>query len=155
MEKGGTENSRSCNLPGEEKRKSWSRCVLFYLSQRLFLFWDFPPLLWWGCAPPTFLCPYTIQMAAIGTVMVTHCDPTLWLVSIGPGVGLDPSWLIRMCQWEFGIRIELFSSTWLPNGIEIWTWALMTCSTSWVEQLAEQLAKHKWSSTEKSCLGDL
>lgn len=57
--------------------------------------------------PPSW-APNSRHMATMGTAMAKHCDPPLWLEFIGPGVGLDPSWLIRMHQWEFGNRIELF-----------------------------------------------
>lgn len=106
MEKGRIENLRACSLPGEEKRRGVDTCCFICPSVSSFS-GTFHGFFDGDCPPPTFPCPYTIQVAAIGTVMVTHCDPNSVLEFVGPAVGFDLSGLIRMHQGESGIRIEL------------------------------------------------
>lgn len=106
MEKSRIENLGACNLPGEEERREVDMCCFICPNVSSFS-GTFHGFFDGDCSPPTFPCPYTIQVAAIRTIMVTHCDPILWLEFLGPAVGFDPSLLIIMHQWESGIRIEL------------------------------------------------
>lgn len=107
MERGRNGNSRSYNLPGE---KRWHGVGTYYfVCHSLPFFWgpSVDSFIRTAHLPPSWT-PNSRHMATMGTAMAKHCDPPLWLEFIGPGVGLDPSWLIRMHQWEFGNRIELF-----------------------------------------------
>ena len=97
----------------EERREGIAWCIHIFHSRIISFCGTFCPFSE-DCPPPTFPTPNSSQMVAIGTAMVKPCDPTLWVEFIGLGVGLDPSRLIRMHPWEFGIRIELFRLSGCP-----------------------------------------